>query len=567
MDAPLADRALPVIAATQAVLQVLLLALAGAYLEWTGQLGRTKRSAISNTTYRVLLPCLLFSSVSESLSAERLKTLWVLPFYAVLYLAIGTTVGWVVGRLVSRPDDDFGRPHVMLSIAVANFVYFPLILIPAVVLQGALHPAGTNLLAEVKKAAGFLGLYVIACNLYTFGFGSWILRSHVRAKAREAAQAEAAASSAGAAAGGSDDGDNETGSVGDAPSAVTASLSASADGGGGAYDERPLDYAVAPAAAPSQVVTRPAPLLPSASARRLEMSGSVRFFGAAATAAPAAVAMPAKGAAGTSAQPPEEPTANRLIAVFKRLVLQAPPERQEALARVLELVQVFTEPPIAATLAAIIVGMTPALKALLWVTPPAAATPAPVDPSAGLAAGSWSADVDLTGLGGPNHAAYTQLTLYPDSALRLVRNVTAAAVGGGSSGSSAAWTLCAAGDSFASAPAGDQPATAAFGLPGQLCFNVGAAVAAVATGAAAAQATPTLTPAPVVVAPLGPTIAAASVSFAGAVSPMVAIMMGSAIVERRDAVAAPPAAGGSDAATAAAAVAAAAAPAKPVVRP
>jgi predicted permease len=189
-DAPLVDQALPVIStATQAVLQVLLLALAGAYLEWTGQLGRTKRSAISNTTYRILLPCLLFSSVSESLSAERLKTLWVLPFYAVLYLVIGTGLGFVTSRLVSRPDDDFGRPHVMLSIAVANFVYFPLILIPAVVLQGALHPAGTNLQAEVKKAAGFLGLFVIACNLYAFGFGSWILRSHARAGARAAATA------------------------------------------------------------------------------------------------------------------------------------------------------------------------------------------------------------------------------------------------------------------------------------------------------------------------------------------------------------------------------------------
>jgi hypothetical protein len=357
--------------------------------------------------------------------------------------------------------------------------------------------------------------------------------------------------------------------VGDAPSAVTASLSAGADGGG-AYDERPLDGSGAPAAAP---VARPAPppgVLPSASARRLEMSGSVRFFGVG--AATAAAGAPSKAAAAPKnlGSPPEEPTANRLMPVFKRLALRAPPERQEAVARVLEFVQVFTEPPIAATLTAIVVGMTPALKALLWVTPPVAASPPPpTDPAAGLAAGSWAADVDLTGLGGPNHAAYTQLTLYPDSALRLVRNVTAAVAGSGG-GPTAAWALCAAGDSFASAPAGDQPATGTFGLPGQLCYNVGAAVAAVAGGAAAALASATPTPGPVVVAPLGPTIAAAAVSFAGAVSPMVAIMMGSSIVEKREAaavVAAPAAATGGgtagDSATAAALVAAT----KPVVRP
>jgi predicted permease len=79
--------------AVQAVIQVLLLASAGAALELTGQLGKAKRGGLSNIAFRILLPCLMFSSVTETVSARALARLYIVPLYAGAILTIGAILG------------------------------------------------------------------------------------------------------------------------------------------------------------------------------------------------------------------------------------------------------------------------------------------------------------------------------------------------------------------------------------------------------------------------------------------------------------------------------------------
>lgn len=489
------DQALPILsAAAQSVIQVILLAAAGAYLELSGQLGRAKRGALSTVAYRILLPALLFANVSESISADRMRTMWVMPFFAVIYTFSGAVLGWIASRLVVRPDDEFARPHVFLTCSIANYAYVPLTLLPAVFLQGALHPPGANLAGEVKRGAGMIALFVPVINLYTFGMGNFILKRHVQGRAREEAQASAASAASAEAA-----------SVEDASAPSSSAPSIESDG---AYDQATLQLTDAASGLDSTAtVVSVGSGVDSSDTGKQQLRGASRLL-------PASPSTQPRAAPGPSPLLP--PTVDKLIDPFKRLVLSAPLAHQEPLARVLEVLQVFTEPPIIASMSGIAVGMIPALKALLWVTPANAAASAVVDPTSAVTSANWAADFDISGIAGPHLDRYTKLTLLPDSALRLVRNAST-------------WFMCADTGNFDGAPAPEGPATVA-GLAGQLCYAVTAGVAALPTAVTVAAAGAAL--GSVAVAPLGPTLASAAQVFASAVSPIVAIMMGSSIVEK-----------------------------------
>lgn len=144
-------------AAAQAVAQMLVLASAGAFLELTGQLGPTKRAALSNVAFRVFLPALLFTNVAESASAEAMRRQWPLLGYSAMYVCVGYAIGAVLAPRLVAKSDEFSRTHFIFSCALNNVGYLPLILVPATIAQGALHPPGTNIATEIKRGTSHIG--------------------------------------------------------------------------------------------------------------------------------------------------------------------------------------------------------------------------------------------------------------------------------------------------------------------------------------------------------------------------------------------------------------------------
>ena len=485
--------------AAQAVVQVALLALAGAGLELCGAMGKARRGAISLVAYRVLLPALLFANVSESLSLSALRTMWVMPLYAVAYTLAGAALGAGAAWLTVRDGDELSATHVFLCCSVGNYAYLPLILASAVLLQGALHGGDRDLVAEAKRGAGLISLFVPVINLWTFAAGTVLLK--------KAAAAQPGAQCVGAAA---------------CDTASAADDEGGGGGGGGAYDMSALGDD-APSAGPPAVLHAAAEMAAAPTAPRLLSAGrgAARDGGAAAAAAASAAAASAAAAAGPAAPPRAGGGGGSL--------------RQRAAAIAREAAAVLSEPPIAASLGGIVVGLIAPLKALLWVdAPPVEETPPQLAAAATLLAGaaSWAADLDLaglTGVGGAPHgsALATRLTLWPDSALRLVRDAPSGGL----------W-LCAHNDSIEGAPPGSPVPPAAAPLAvGWLCYPIAAGLTALAAGGVAGPAAAAASASMAVVAPLGPTVAAAAQTLAAAVAPMVALMMGSSIVEREEEVA------------------------------
>lgn len=113
-------------AAAQAVLQVLLIASAGAYL----RLSKASMKTLSDLAYKLLLPCLMFYNVTKTVSAEALRRLWIVPFGAAFMLAAGWAAGALVAPLVglglrARARDDFTRVHFLLACSIGNHGYLP----------------------------------------------------------------------------------------------------------------------------------------------------------------------------------------------------------------------------------------------------------------------------------------------------------------------------------------------------------------------------------------------------------------------------------------------------------
>lgn len=173
-------------AAAQAVLQVILIASAGAYM----RLDKKGMKTISDISYRILLPSLMFSNVTNVVSVEALRRLYVVPLGAALGLCVGAVLSQLIAPLVglgrnTKVLDDFTRTHFLLASTIGNHGYLPLILSPATILQGALHPPGTDLQAQVQTGNSYIALWILVINVVTWSSAAMLMRSVAEQQVRE----------------------------------------------------------------------------------------------------------------------------------------------------------------------------------------------------------------------------------------------------------------------------------------------------------------------------------------------------------------------------------------------
>ena len=87
------------LATASAVANVALVAGAGAWLGRRGILNDAANNTLSRLVFSLMLPCLLFTKISASLTLESVRVMWILPVLALLHVVMGFGLGKVVAWL------------------------------------------------------------------------------------------------------------------------------------------------------------------------------------------------------------------------------------------------------------------------------------------------------------------------------------------------------------------------------------------------------------------------------------------------------------------------------------
>lgn len=103
----------------------------------------------------LVLPCLLFSKMIAAVSVEALGRLWIFPFAALLNVAAGLALGWIISRVCRQPELSRG---LMAGMAFGNSGYVPLAIVAALAYQSPELFGGSDVLAE---GITYISLYLV----------------------------------------------------------------------------------------------------------------------------------------------------------------------------------------------------------------------------------------------------------------------------------------------------------------------------------------------------------------------------------------------------------------------
>jgi predicted permease len=148
-------------------MKILLCASGGAFLSHLQLLDSATASKIGKITTTMLLPALLFCSLSESITVEAIGRLWFLPAACLCYILFGTACGFVCG-LLARLDPS------ILSVSAAcagfgNAQAFPLVLMATII--DKLYNAEQQVLG-----LAYLSMYLIAHSALLWGLAPAVVR-------------------------------------------------------------------------------------------------------------------------------------------------------------------------------------------------------------------------------------------------------------------------------------------------------------------------------------------------------------------------------------------------------
>jgi predicted permease len=159
----------------QSVIQVVLVGASGSILQLSGNYGKSTRKAISSIVIFLLLPALNFINVGRSVSVASLRTLYVLPLFAVFYLLIAFVISLSVANALTKKWYKFGFYHFILAGTVGNNNFIPLALAPAVINQGV-FVSPLSLADQLNTVIGYIALFIVPVQILFWTFGSIMLK-------------------------------------------------------------------------------------------------------------------------------------------------------------------------------------------------------------------------------------------------------------------------------------------------------------------------------------------------------------------------------------------------------
>ncbi len=118
---------------TEIILTILIATSCGAILARKKILHELALKDLTNVLVYVILPCLLFSKIISAISFDALKELWVLPVAALVNIAGGLCVGFILSMLCGM-QNEFKRV-IIVSVTFSNSAYIPFVIIAAIIFQ------------------------------------------------------------------------------------------------------------------------------------------------------------------------------------------------------------------------------------------------------------------------------------------------------------------------------------------------------------------------------------------------------------------------------------------------
>ena len=142
---------------SQAVSTIFIIAAIGAFLVRFKVVTTNFLDNLGKIIFRVMLPCLLFSSVAGFLSFEKIQKFWFLPLAFVIYMLIGGSLGYLALKIVKPPKQY--RNALIVSNAFANSGYLPIPLISAIIF---IFPHFKELGISHEVGVSFVSMYLVA---------------------------------------------------------------------------------------------------------------------------------------------------------------------------------------------------------------------------------------------------------------------------------------------------------------------------------------------------------------------------------------------------------------------
>ncbi|MBN2450052.1 MAG: AEC family transporter [Lentisphaeria bacterium] len=148
------------------VLKIVLVCLAGTWLARRGILDAAFRRTMSHLILALMLPCLLVSRLSVGASSGNLLRWLAMPLSALVYVALGFGVGWLVLFLV-RPPEPLRR-LVTASTAFGNSGYVPYPLVGAIAATAPVFAADPT---AADRGMAYVSLYLVCMSPCLWGIG------------------------------------------------------------------------------------------------------------------------------------------------------------------------------------------------------------------------------------------------------------------------------------------------------------------------------------------------------------------------------------------------------------
>ncbi|KAI0268517.1 auxin efflux carrier [Russula aff. rugulosa BPL654] len=115
------------------IIQVVLVCCAGYILTLRGILDKATQGQLNALNVNFFTPCLLFSKVAFSLSADEFRELWIIPLFFILISGVSLVVAWILALVfrLNRPQKNFA----MAAAMIMNSNSLPVALIQSLVVS------------------------------------------------------------------------------------------------------------------------------------------------------------------------------------------------------------------------------------------------------------------------------------------------------------------------------------------------------------------------------------------------------------------------------------------------
>lgn len=166
-------------AATRAVLEVFAVGALGVYTARAGTMDRRLARALAQFNGKYFLPALLWTSLSRSVTAERLREMWLLPLACVVHVMIGLALGLGVVRACGVAPGF--RTVTTMSAAFGNSLALPVVVTRAI----TRNPRIGNLTftkEDGDRCVLYLSVYVVVLSASMWSVGPWLFRRRIAAR-------------------------------------------------------------------------------------------------------------------------------------------------------------------------------------------------------------------------------------------------------------------------------------------------------------------------------------------------------------------------------------------------